>query len=307
MTRILQGPRVRLVVAVLLLAAATRVGGAARPANARPPAPDALSADAPPAPIHESARVSASRVTIQAREYAYDAPSTISSGLVTFTLQNVGTDDHLAQFLKLNDGVTDDRFRAAVQTARVDEVLAVSTPAGGANAVPPGSAQDVTFDMAAGNYFMLCYVAGEDDPTLHAVKGMVRPFQVAAPSSEATAPVADLTVTMHDFSYTAPTITAGARTVQVVNRGAQPHAMTLVRVSDSSDPADGSREARSSNAPDPTRATFAGGIAVIAPGGSGWATVNFTPGLWMMVCFVPDNGSGPTHAALGMSELILVE
>lgn len=280
----------RLALGAFLLTAAMAASSRARVVTAQPGSP----------PAQQSGSEAAGRVDIWAHNYAYDAPDTVPTGAVTFSFENEGTDNHMAQFFRLNQGVTPDQLRQAVLDGGAAGALQVAAPAGGINATAPGDYQQVTLDMTPGDYVMLCFVYDEDDPTAHVLKGMLHPFQVAPPPSEAAEPQPDLTVTAQEYSFDAPDIAAGQHVIQLTNQGAQPHEMALLKLS-SSDQSDNPDEQATL-----TDTTPSGGIAVIPPGSSGWATVNFTPGTWMMVCYVPDAATGTPHATLGMTHMFTV-
>jgi plastocyanin len=264
-----------------------------------------------------------SAVTIQAQEYQFNAPDSIAAGVTNFSFQNVGGERHFAQFFQLNAGVSADDLYAALANGGAPASLPLVTPAGGGNVVPPGDSQQFTLNMTPGSYVLLCFVTDPDDPTPHALKGMFHPFQVlpsasettspdarstapssAAPASDSAPPAADLNVTAQEFTFNVPAISAGQHTVQFTNAGTQPHEMTLLKVVD--DPARGGG-ADAADASVSFQVQNAGGLAAISPGTSGWTTLNFTPGLWMMVCYVPDPSTGDTHATLGMVHYFQVQ
>jgi hypothetical protein len=244
-------------------------------------------------------------VSITARDYSYDAPETVSTGVISFTMTNRGGEEHQAQFLRLNDGVTLEQFGAAVQQGGPDAALGLVTTAGGPNTVATGATQEVTLDMAAGNYLMVCFVSSPDG-TPHIAKGMLKPFVVAPPPSQAAAPIADATVTERDFSFDAPQFTTGQKTIRVVTEGPQPHEMTLIKAGPGVTAARVQAALQNLDEEPDFPIEAAGGLGAIQPGQQGWATMNFTPGVYAMVCFVPDPATGAPHAALGMTRVFEV-
>lgn len=116
-----------------------------------------------------------------------------------------------------------------------------------------------------------------------------------------------LTVTTQDFSFDVPSITAGQRSIQVVNQGPRRHEMALLKLAPDASPEQVQQAAQNGDDQTPFATEPAGGVAALAHGATGWATVDFTPGPWMFVCYMPDAASGVRHAALGMSKLVLVE
>ena len=55
-------------------------------------------------------------IAITTEDFTFDMPAEIQAGYVTFTLTNDGNEDHHAQILKLNDGVTGEDLLAAMET-----------------------------------------------------------------------------------------------------------------------------------------------------------------------------------------------
>ncbi len=130
--------------------------------------------------------------------------------------------------MRLNDGITLQQFGAAMQSGGPEAALGLVTGYGGPGTVAPGGTQAVAVNLVAGNYIMLCFVSDEDGVP-HVAKGMIAPFEVAPPPSTAVPPAASATVTMRDFTFDIPALTAGRQTLQVTNQGPQLHEMGLVK------------------------------------------------------------------------------
>jgi plastocyanin len=284
----------RLALAVVLVLAGLVASPAARLALAQPSGDQAGRQQDP------------ATVTIGAHEYGYDAPDTLPSGTVNVSLQNTGSVYHMAQFLRLNDGVSADDLQAAVQNGAAADALDLGTPTGGPNAVGPGDEQGVTLTLPPGNYVMLC-LAYSDDGIPHAQKGMVHAFTVTDDQSPETPPAADLTVTAQDFSFAVPTITPGQHTVQFDNHGSQAHEMALVKLPNNANPDELQQALPGDDVSDDAEDEPSGGISGIAPGQFGWATVNFTPGTYVFICYMKDTNTGLSHAALGMAQIVVVQ
>ena len=78
-------------------------------------------------------------VTVEAKEYAFTPASiTVPAGAVTFSIKNVGTQDHEFQILQ-GDQVVD-----------------------AGEAITPGSSRATTVTLAAGDYTFLCKLNGHD-------------------------------------------------------------------------------------------------------------------------------------------------
>lgn len=254
----------------------------------------------------------AGQLDITALEYSYkNVPSSIPGGLTTITLDNIGGEDHQAQFLKLNEGVTLDQLQTALEDPTGAQALAITTVGGGVNVIEPGTSGEVTHNLDEGSYVMLCFVSAADDVP-HLAKGMITPFEVTAPAAEQPEPpTADVSITAADFAFTAPaTIAAGTHTIEVTNSGPSPHEMTVDKLPEGMTFEDFQALL---NAPEgaPTPATepdltAVGGIGAIPTNASAFTTLDLGAGTYVLLCFVPDD-TGTPHAFLGMQGTFTVE
>src|SRR5262252_8657752 len=55
------------------------------------------------------------KITITTKDYAFDMPESIATGYVDVTVVNTGTEEHQAQLVRLNNGVTLDQFKEALK------------------------------------------------------------------------------------------------------------------------------------------------------------------------------------------------
>ena len=272
---------------------------------ARPGTPLAGTAAARGAPTGtpNAALAAVPSVTITAKDFSFDAPASIPAGLTRLHLQNSGKEEHQAQLVRLNPGVTLPQVQAALQQGP-DSALRLVTVAGGPNAAPPGGTADVIDDLQPGQYLLLCFVSGADNIP-HVAKGMLKPLQVTGgtPAVAAQLPAAQAMVTLREFSFTAPaTLPSGQTVVKVTNSGTQPHELTVVKLNgitaEQLKSALGNANATPPPGPPPFSAV--GGLGAIAPGTSGEALLTLTPGNYALLCFVPDPATGKPHAAEGM-------
>jgi len=261
-------------------------------------------------------------VQLEAHDFAFTLPDTIAGGLVTFHLMNDGQENHHAQFIRLNDGVTRAQFdsvlgavMAALPTegeAAFGRLFEIITLAGGPSVVAPGGEEAVTLDLGAGDYALACFIASPDG-VLHVAKGMRHWLTVTAPpAASPPPPVADGRVDMADFAFTTmPEVHAGPVTLEVTNSGQEPHEMVVVRLegigldqllSMLTQPPD------SAQAPaGPPPFTFVGGMQGIMPGAHGWVGLDLTPGEYALICFIPSPAhEGKPHVALGMARAFTV-
>lgn len=240
------------------------------------------------------------KVTITTKDFTFDMPEIISTGYVTVTVVNTGTEDHQAQFVRINDGVTLDQFKEALKKGP-EAALPLVTTAGGISAVKPGQSQEITLNLAEGQYAALCFLAGKDNIP-HTEKGMIDYFKVTGPSNvgQVSAPQADIDVVLKDFTFGLPgTIKSGSHTYKVTNEGPQPHEMAIMKLAPGKTIED-VKVALQSQSAGPPPGDFVCGAGALAPGSSAWLKMSLEPGNYVAVCFVPDPATGKAHAELGM-------
>jgi uncharacterized cupredoxin-like copper-binding protein len=234
-------------------------------------------------------------VTVTATDYAFDAPASIPSGPTTFRLVNRGKELHHVVLLKLAPGKTMEDLQ---KESKGDMPPAWVELVGGPNAVDPGGETQEFQVVEPGNYAMVCVIPGADGKP-HMMKGMVRPISVTGTASTATAPNADVTMTLKDYDFAlSGAIKAGERVIKVDNAGPQVHEVVLVKLAPGKSAQDFVAWAMKPEGPPPASAR--GGVSPMAPGHSGMIKANLTPGDYALICFVPDSKDGKPHLAHGM-------
>jgi uncharacterized cupredoxin-like copper-binding protein len=229
------------------------------------------------------------------------APDTVAAGAVTFRLVNRGKEFHHLWVARLERGKTQDDLLAAMRSpgplpAWVHEI-------GGPNAPAPGGESKATVSLKPGHYVIACLIPS-DDGVPHLMKGMVRSLTIetAAPAPN---PVGDVTMTLHDYSFTlSQPLTAGRHLIEVHNNGPQPHEIELVQLA----PGKTAREVLAwVHKPEgPPPGLPLGGVAPLARGGVAWFDVSLQPGMYALICFVPDAKDGKAHFEHGMVQEIEV-
>jgi hypothetical protein len=238
-------------------------------------------------------------VTITAKEYAFELPQSIGGGVVTLKLSNTGQEAHMAQLIRLNDGVTFEQLQSALQSGDPAAALALVSVAGGIYTTPPGATQAATLDLKAGDYALMDFGAGADQVP-YMMKGMLQPFKVTAGSSNAE-PSSDVAVTLKEYSFEVPTeLKAGTHTFKVSNQGAQPHEMILFKLAEGKTLADVQAFLSNPTPSGPPPGDMAGGALAIGPGMRSWTTIDLQPGNYVAICFIPDSGDGKSHLEHGM-------
>jgi uncharacterized cupredoxin-like copper-binding protein len=237
------------------------------------------------------------QIKITAKDFAYEGPQQVNSGLVTFTLVNDGKEPHHAHVARLNDGVTMDQLKEALQK-NPDSALGMLTFAGGMNTIDPGMSQEVTLTLAAGDYVILCFVSGSDNVP-HLAKGMMSPLRVV---TVAPMPKFEALLDIKDFSFELPAnIKAGKQVWKVINTGPQVHEFTLLRLKEGTSIDDFMKMMQSQTPPTgPMPFDNYGGFGAINSGLSGWVTLDLKPGNYVAICFVPDPASHKAHFERGM-------
>jgi len=241
-------------------------------------------------------------VRVSGMDFSFDAPDVIPAGLTEFRFMNKGPSLHHMQILKLEGGKTIDDLRAAL--ANPGPPPAWVKVVGGPNAPAPGLESNATLMLEPGNYALICFVDIGGPP--HFMKGMVKALRVTA-STDASAPTpkVDATATLFDYGFKLSSpIQPGTRTIRVLNGGAQPHEIELVRLPPGVSVSDFMKWLEKMEGPPP--AMPLGGISGLDVGGSQYFTADFTPGNYALVCFLPDAKDGKPHFAHGMIQQITV-
>jgi plastocyanin len=236
-------------------------------------------------------------VTVTAREFAFGAPSTIPAGATTVRLVNEGKEMHHVQLIRVDAGHTVAELMELAKTEG-EALPAWARFVGGPNVHAPGAHSEATMVLEPGEYALVCFIPSADGVP-HIAKGMVKPLTVV-PATEATAVgTADVTMTLRDYAYDiAPEITAGKRTIEVVNAAAQPHEAFVAKLAPGKTPQDLLAWIQTQQGPPP--ALPLGGTSFLSTGERNQITGDFTPGEYVLLCFVPDAGDGRPHVAHGM-------
>ena len=234
----------------------------------------------------------------------FHGPDTISAGMTTFTLTNGGTVLHHIQFVRLDSGKTMADLEAALKVKGPPPAWAVEVP--GPNAPDPTKVSNLTMDMAAGNYAVVCFV---DIPggVPHFAKGMIKPLTVvASTAASAPAPVADVTIALSDYSFTlSKPLTAGAHTIEVTNSGPQVHEVEIIKFHPGKTMDDLGKWMAKPVGPPPAEAI--GGVSGMRTGAKPTFTVDLTPGDYALVCFIPDAKDGKMHLEHGMIQMFKIQ
>jgi len=234
---------------------------------------------------------------VHAKDFAFDAPDTVTAGWTTFHLVNDGPSLHHVSLVRIDSGKTVADFEAAMKKPGPPPAWMVE--AGGPNAPSPGGSIDASLNLAPGTYMIVCFV-DIPDGVPHFMKGMTHPLTVLPATATAGAePTADMTVELADYSFVPPaTITSGKHTFKVVNKGPQVHELELIRLAPGKTVKDVAAWIAKADGPPPAEAL--GGISGMHSGMTEYFTADLTPGNYAMLCFIPDAKDNKPHLAHGM-------
>jgi hypothetical protein len=259
--------------------------------DAPTPEPEASAAVVAPAPRE---------VRFTATDFAFEGPASIEAGMITMVLDNQGEIWHHLQLIKLPDGMTVEDFQAGMANMQPG-----SPPppwleeAGGVNPPEPGHPARVTMLVEPGEYAVLCFV-DVPDHVPHVMKGMIQPLTVT-PSSTPPAPLpeSDLTLTLVDyaFAFSEPP-TAGEHVIRVEVQAEQAHEVAFFRLAEGTTMDDVAAWAQTFEGEPPM--TPVGGVPAMRAGQVAAVAVNFTPGQYVALCFIPDATDGRIHVEHGM-------
>jgi hypothetical protein len=245
-------------------------------------------------------------VTITASDFILAAPDTIPSGMTSFHLVTTSGLHH-AMVVRIDGGKTYDDFMEAVESMMpTDPFPEWLTEVGGPNPSAIGDTTVVTHDLDAGTYALLC-VVDVPDRVPHIARGMVRPLTVVPASRPSSAPpTSDVAMTLVDYGFEiTPALTPGTHVIKVTNTAQQPHEFFIARLDSGRTMADVGQWAATYTGPFP--GTALGGLAPMAPGGTGFVRVRLTPGNYLLLCFVPDAKDGKLHLEHGMAKEFTIQ
>ena len=252
----------------------------------------------------EPAKAASGAVTVRATDFQFDAPNSVPAGPVRIDFANNGKELHQVQLVKLEDGKTIDDLKKALQTPGPPPKWIKWL--GGPNGIAPGKKAQATSELAPGNYALLCLIPSPDG-TIHAAKGMIRPFEVTSASSASysEAPSADVTVSLADYSFkVSQPLSPGRHTIMVENGGRQEHEIVLLKLAPGKRTDDFGKWAMTMKGPPPAEPI--GGVTALDPGARGSFTADLTPGEYGFICFVPDAKDGKPHFVHGMMQTFKV-
>jgi uncharacterized cupredoxin-like copper-binding protein len=278
---------------VLGMSAAELLAACSTPATASP-------TPVPASPATPSPRIP--EVSLVVTDTSFDAPETLSAGIVRVSLENKGGVPWNVGFLRVREGKTFDEVKANFPrpNSQLASFSLVFEAFGACDGVLPGQRRQVVLDLTAGTYALLSRATG-------APAGMVKQLVVSqASGATAPEPAADATVSLKDgVGPAVPTTVKAATTWKVTNDGQLPHVFQIFRFKSGKTAADlASFFANPGSGPAP--AEIAAGSGLLTPGKHAWFTSELAPGEYLHACTVPGRNPPANHFNEGESAKITV-
>jgi uncharacterized cupredoxin-like copper-binding protein len=245
--------------------------------------------------------------------YAFDGPSTLNPGWVTFHLANKGMEPHQLVLIKLPPGVTFAQHAAMMNATGTNatgnptnhndtmgmgaNATAKDIYVGGIGNVLPGAVANATVHLTPGTYVIECQIPGPAG--VHAMHGMMKELTVAGADNGAAPPTSDVTLSLfnYGFAWSTPP-TAGRHVIKVVNNGTMDHEAPMERLVGNKTMQDFLAWAQNPQGAPPVDQSL--GAAGISPGQIEYVDVDFAAGhSYGAACFFPDENGVP-HFVHGM-------
>lgn len=242
-------------------------------------------------------------LVVTAYDYAFQAPDSTTSGVVTVRLVNRGKEDHQVVLLRLEDTTT---MARVMRTLVADKIHATGVHAvSGVENARPGETNETTLVLSPGRYILLCALPGDDNRS-HVSKGMLHALTVTPnrAAADTTLPPSVSTVRLTDYriALSAP-LEAGTRLLRVENDGMHRHHLIVARILHGATLAEIDRwDGQSKPAP----IAEIGGAASMDPGYATVTALRLTPGRYLLACVLADGPTSKPHFMLGMETETIV-
>jgi uncharacterized cupredoxin-like copper-binding protein len=173
-----------------------------------------------------SGGTTAGGVDVVATEYAFDVPSEVEGGLVTFNFENQGGAVHEYAFGKIDEGTTPEEVDAAIdKTGKLPDSV---QDAGTFGIQTAGASISATQQLDPGAYEFLCFLPGPGGKS-HLELGMHAGFTVSGDNG-ASAPDTAASVSATENGFDVPaSIPAGDQTLELQSQVGKPFLTELVK------------------------------------------------------------------------------
>ena len=240
-------------------------------------------------------------MVVESSDFAFAAPAQIDAGFVRLQQVNRGQELHHVTLVRIPDsGSVEELVAGTTDLGAVPPGYAL---VGGPNGVGPEGVSTAELELRPGQYALLCLIPSADHVP-HFRKGMVSSLEVT-PGNEVTpeghdaapAPV-DMTLRLTEYGFGWERMpAAGRHRIRVQNVGMEPHEVFLARLEPGKSAQDLLVWIEQPHGPPPGEPL--GGISPLDPQGSNVLTVDFTPGRYALICFLP-GPDGTLHFIHGM-------
>ncbi len=237
-------------------------------------------------------------VIFSAWDHRFDGPDSIHAGQTTIRLHNRGHEPHQLQLLKLEDGKSPSDLAAVLQQPG-HAIPSWAKHMGGPNGVGSGEKAEATVYLEPGSYVVICIIPAENHKT-HAALGMQKTLRVTDHRPSPPDFHGNFHMAMLDYEFVVvQPLRRGEHTFYVVNRGSQPHQVSVVRLNpgaSSNDVLTSFETGKIHSLP----GQLIGGMSGLEPDAEGTFTADFSPGRYAMICLFPNPAARDSHAAKGM-------
>jgi hypothetical protein len=168
----------------------------------------------------------------------------------------------------------------------------------------PGEETSTYMNLKPGNYAMICVIPAATDGQIHLKHGMIKALTVKeAPAvSDVALPDADITMILDDYSFgLSKMITPGHHTIRVQNQASQAHEVVVVKLAPGKSAQDFVQWVGTDRTGEEP-GDILGGVTGISKGEVNVFEMDFEPGHYALLCFVPDAGDGMPHFMHGMMQ-----
>lgn len=236
------------------------------------------------------------------------APMGITAGMVRVTYKNNGGTWTGVTVARLKDGVGQAKFLSMLKTGDYDKLDPLAVPYGGVGA-GMGATETMVVTLPAGRYSIFDTESGPWGKTLYVAKF----FTVGSSSASSgmmDAPSTTATITLKDMKFVSPdSLSAGTHTLKIHNAGPSEHMMVTVKIAKGKTYQDVLaylKQGANAKGQPPIDPNSFGGFETMGPGQTAYLTESFTPGAYVMLCFVTDMKKHIPHVAEGMVKKITV-
>ena len=248
-------------------------------------------------------RAATPSIIVDSKTFAVTLPRTISAGMVALSLTGAGQPWTGVSLGRLKTGATHSAIVNALKKGDSARLETLGVPYGG---VLPAAM--IMVNLPAGEYVAFdMEQQGPKSPVQYAST-----FFTVGPASGPTraAPSALATIRMDDMRFKVPaSLPAGWDTIRMANPDQVDHMAVTAKIAKGKTYKDVLAYIKKGNnsGPGPLDPTTFGGIGTMGPGQTAYLTQSFSPGEYVILCFVEDpKKGGMPHAAEGMVNHFMV-